>query len=265
MFKECTENGIIFMQSDKIGAFHAFSTRHGGVSTGDFASMNFGAVRGDLRENVEENYRRFTGLFGVPVDGCCVTSQVHGNLVRTVSSGDAHHPLSDTPYDYDGIVTGDRGLPVFCFTADCVPVLLYDSEGRAAGAIHCGWKSSVKDILYNALTAMEELGAKAGNIHAALGPSIGACCFETDSDVPEAITRYLSGDTDGLWAKRSDGKFLVDLRRANARRLIQLGIQPENIDVSADCTVCSHDRYWSARYCIKHNVPRGSMAAGIML
>ncbi len=80
--------------------------------------------------------------------------------------------------------------------------------------------------------------------------------------MPEAVTAWLGGDTEGLFVRREDGKTLVDLRGANARRLIQLGVPRENIDISQECTFCRHDKYWSHRY--THG-RRGSQAAGIML
>ena len=265
MFTEEEKNGIRYMRSDLIPAFHAFSTRRGGVSRGDYASLNFGTSQGDDPESVKENYRRWTGLFGAASDGCCVTLQVHGNCIRTVTAADTHAPLADVPYEADGLVTGEKGLPIFCFTADCVPILLWDGENRAAGAVHCGWKSSVADILKNTVEAMEALGAERKAIRAVIGPSIGACCFETGRDVPEAVSRYLSGDTDGLWTVRADGKYMVDLKLANRRRLIQLGLPEEQIDVSPECTMCTPDKYWSARYCARHGFARGSMCAGIVL
>ena len=109
---------------------------------------------------------------------------------------------------------------------------------------------------------MCSLGALPEDIRAALGPAIGACCFETDNDVPDAVTAWLGGDTDGLFARRADGKTLVDLRAANARRLIRLGVPAEQIDISDECTYCSHDKYWSHRYTHGH---RGGQCAGIML
>lgn len=250
------------MSSDKIGAMHAFTTRHGGVSEGIFASFNLGSNRGDEPEKVRENYRRLCELFGVGINDCAVTKQVHENVVRIVTKADKHVCMSSVPYEADGIVTAEKGLPIICMVADCVPVLLWDEEEHAIGAIHCGWRSSVGDILKNAIDAMVSLGAKAENIHAAIGASIGRCCFETDDDVPDAIEVYLGGDTEGLFDRRDDGKTMVDLRAANARRLMQLGLKAENIDISDECTYCSHDKYWSHRY-TKGN--RGSQAAVIVL
>ena len=261
-FVEEKENGLVYMRSTLIGARHAFTTRFGGVSRGSLYSLNMGSSRGDDPENVRENYRRVCALMGAGVDDCAVTKQVHGNAVRTVTMADRHKALSFVPYEADGLVTGTPGLPIFCFTADCVPVLLWDEENRAAAAVHCGWRSSAADILKNALEQMCALGAEAAAVRAAIGPSIGACCFETDDDVPQALEACLSGDTAGLFRRREDGKTLVDLRGANARRLIQLGLRPENIDISTECTVCCHDKYWSHRYT---KGDRGSQAAVIVL
>ncbi|MBQ9685694.1 MAG: peptidoglycan editing factor PgeF [Oscillospiraceae bacterium] len=260
-FIEENNNGLVYMRSSIIGAKHAFTTRFGGVSEGIFSSLNLGSNRGDDPEAVRENYRRVLALFGVGLDDAAVTNQVHKAEVRIVTEADRHSCLGPVPYEADGIVTAARGLPIFCFTADCVPVLLCDEAHGVAGAIHCGWRSSVGDILKNALDAMLSLGAEPAGIRAAIGPAIGRCCFETDDDVPEAIAAWL-GDTDGLFTRRADGKTLVDLRAANARRLIQLGVAPASIDISGECTYCRHDKYWSHRYTKGR---RGSQAAVIML
>lgn len=236
------------MQSEKLAMRHGFTTRFGGVSTGPLESLNLGFNRGDDPENVLSNYQRICSWLGTGLNDCAITAQVHGNEVRVVTSADKHVWGTDIPYDADGIVTAERGLPIFCFAADCIPVLLCDSAAGVAGAVHCGWRSSVADILKVAIEKMEMLGASRGNIHAALGPAIGACCFETDSDVVDAVNMYLNNDTDGLFAPKAGGKTLIDLRGANKRRLLQLGLSEDNIDVSDECTYCSNRKYWSHRY-----------------
>jgi len=185
MFFEENNNGLIYMRSDKIKARHAFSTRYGGVSTGDFYSLNLGSNRGDDPEAVRENYRRFCALMGAGIDDCAVTMQVHGNEVRVVTKEDRHVCMSRVPYEADGIVTAERSLPIMCFVADCVPALLCDEVNGVIAAVHCGWRSSVADILGVTVEKMCALGAKRENISAAMGAAIGACCFETDADVPQ--------------------------------------------------------------------------------
>lgn len=261
-FVEENAGGLIYMRSTLIPARHAFTTRLGGVSEGCFRSLNLGSNRGDDPEAVRENYRRVCALMGADIDGCAVTKQVHGSAVRIVTAADKHRCMSAVPYEADGLVTSEKHLPIMCFVADCVPVLLYDGAGSAAAAVHCGWRPTVADILGETVAKMRSLGARAENLRAAIGPSIGRCCFETGEDVPQAIEEFLGGDTAGLFDRRADGKYLVDLRAANARRLIQLGVPAENIDISEECTVCCHEKYWSHRYT---KGQRGSQAAVIVL
>ncbi len=262
MFIENRENELVYMSSSVIGARHAFTTRFGGVSTGIFSALNLGSNRGDDPDAVRENYRRVCALMGAGIDEAAVTKQVHGSVVRTVTEADRHVCMSTVPYEADGLVTAVRGLPLMCFTADCVPALLCEEENGVIAAVHCGWRSSAGDILKNAVEAMCALGAQREKICCALGPAIGRCCFETDDDVPDAISAYLGGDTDGLFVRRADGKTMVDLRAANRRRLLQLGLRAENVDVSDECTFCLHEKYWSHRYT---GGLRGSQAAAIVL
>ncbi len=256
--------GPVYMTSSVIGAPHAFTTRFGGVSEGIFSSLNLGENRGDSPENVRENYRRLGAALGFDGLSMAYTKQLHGNIVRVVSDKDRRAPYDAAPSEADGIVTNTRGLPVVCFTADCVPVLLCDEENGVAGAIHCGWRSSVADILGGAIEKMLLLGAKAESICAAIGPAIGACCFETGPDVPEAVVAWLGPEGGRFFVPEEgkSGKFLVDLRAANRHRLLTLGLRSENIDVSGECTICLSDKYWSHR--ATHG-ERGSQCAVIIL
>jgi YfiH family protein len=211
-----------------------------------------------------ENYRILGRALDVDVMRAAYTKQVHGTHVRTVTDADRCCPTDPDPCDSDGLVTNVRGLALFCFTADCVPLLLHDPVSEVAGAVHCGWRSSVGDIAAAAMRAMIKLGARARYTHAAIGPAIGACCFETDADVPEAVRRWL-GDRDAapfIREKGEGGKFLVDLRGALRCRLMQFGLEEKNIDVSDECTMCLHEKYWSHRY--THGA-RGSQCAVICL
>ena len=246
-FVEKNENELIYMSSTLISSRHAFTTRYGGVSEGIFSSLNLGSHRGDDQTNVEENYRRVCALMGVGVNDCAVTKQVHSSVVRIVTEADRHPVGTTIPYVADGIVTNIKRLPLMCFSADCIPVLLEDEAAGVIAAVHCGWKGSVADIISEAVAAMQSLGAESRRIHAALGPAIGACCFETDSDVPEAVDKWL-GEGSVTYTLRADGKYLVDLRKANALRLESLGVLESNIDISDECTMCSNRKYWSHRY-----------------
>ena len=262
-FIENNTNGVVYMTASNIPMKHCFTTRYGGVSEGYLASMNLGENRGDDPEKVAENYRRLGEATGIPTHHMAFTRQVHGNDVRIVTEADVHTLMTTVPYDADGIVTNIPGLAIIAFVADCVPLLLCDPVNKVVGAIHCGWRSTVADIMAVAVEKMVSLGADPAEMQAAIGASIGACCFEVGAEVPEAVFALLPEDHDGLVrAGEKDGKFYVDLREAIARRLVQLGLQREHILVSEECTVCSHDKYWSHRYTQGN---RGSQAALIVL
>lgn len=263
-FIENKVNGVTFMTAPVIRARHGFSTRYGGVSSGIFSSLNLAMTRGDDPEAVVENYRRLTAAVGGSFDNAlALTRQVHGNVVRVVTEPDPGLSWADRP-ECDGVVTAQPGITLFCFTADCVPVLLCDADNGVIAAVHCGWRSSVADILGAAVEKMTGLGADAGSICAAIGPAIGACCFEVGPEVPEAAERLLGEGLGALCRPEPGrgGKFLLDLRGVNRRRLLQLGLRAENIGVSDECTVCSPEKYWSHRYT---RGERGCQAALICL
>lgn len=261
-FTENRQHGCVYMTSDKISARHMFTTRIGGVSKGVFASWNLGVNRGDDEAAVRENYRLAGQIMGCDENDFVVTKQVHGRLVHPAQDADRYIVGGDKRIECDGFVTNIKGLPIMIYIADCVPVLMHDPAAGVIAAVHCGWKSSVQDILGATVEKMCSLGAKPESIRAAIGASIGKCCFECDDDVPAAVEKYLGGDTEGLLEKRENGKTHVDLRGANARRLMQLGIPAENIDVSDECTMCLPEKYWSHR---RTDGVRGSMAAAIVL
>ncbi|MEG0778585.1 MAG: peptidoglycan editing factor PgeF [Oscillospiraceae bacterium] len=262
-FAEISYKELMFMQAPTIPYTHCFTTRWGGVSEGRLTSLNLGENRGDSEENVRENYRRLLEALALPEQNFCFTRQVHKNEVRIVTDADRRELYTPFLYEADGIVTNVKGLPLICFTADCVPVLLCDPEAGVVGAIHCGWRSTVADILGVAVSKMISLGAMPRCIKAAIGPAIDMCCYETDAEVPKAIEKLLGEDCgEAFFAVGDSGKYMVDLKETNRRRLLQLGVKNENIAVSDECTSCNSDRYWSHR---KTNGERGAQAAVIVI
>lgn len=262
-FIQHQKNGLVWLTAPHMETPHAFTTRLGGVSRGIFASLNLAASRGDEEDKVRENYRLLEEATGIPTHHMAFTRQVHGADVRVVSHADAHRLFTDMPYEADGLVTAERGLALICFIADCVPVLLSDESHGVIAAVHCGWRSSVADILGNAVGKMCALGARPECISAAIGPAISRCCFEVGGEVVAAVQALLGEHCADLWAAEEGkpGKFLLDLKGVNARRLEQLGLRREKIVISPDCTMCQSDVYWSHR---KSAGQRGSQAALIV-
>lgn len=257
-------DGAVYLTASVLPCRHAFTTRLGGVSEGVYASLNLGERRGDEPERVRENYRRVCLALGVELSSLVFSRQVHGSAVRVVTEDDRHALFAPVPYEADALVTDLTGLTLTIFTADCVPVLLCDPVAGVIAAAHCGWRSSVLDILGGTVETMLRLGARAENLRAAIGPAIGACCFETGPEVPEAVLAWLGGGAEAFIRPRAgvEGKYLVDLKGANRLRLLRLGLDSRHIDVSGDCTMCRSETYWSHR--VTKGV-RGSQAALIAL
>ena len=133
---EQTKNGVPVLYADGIeaagGAVHGFSTRKGGVSQGIFASLNLGLTRGDDPEHVRENYRRFLSAVGtMDKTTFAMCNQVHGDTVRAITTADVKSDLyGKLHYEADGMMTAIPGVALVVFSADCIPVLLYDPVRR---------------------------------------------------------------------------------------------------------------------------------------
>lgn len=261
------ENGLDWLSAEGFtdsGAVHGFSTRLGGVSEGCLSSLNLGIARGDREENVRENYRRFCGAIGAKAEGMVFSHQVHLDEVRVCTMADAGKGL-DAPRDYDadGLITDIPGLPLVIFSADCIPILLYDPVRRIVGGCHAGWRGTAMGIAGKTVRRMREVyGCAPENIRCAIGAGISRCCFETHADVPEAMREALGKDAEPFIDTLPNGKFRVDLKAINGYWLEKAGVSSEKIVISDDCTSCHPDIYWSHR----HTGPaRGSMAAVIQL
>lgn len=251
-------------QLSQLGIPHGFTTRQGGVSEGIYSSLNLAFGRGDDREKVEENYRRVCSALEVDINKLVLTAQIHGDRIRTVTAEDWGKGLS-RPKDYetDGLITDVPGTTLAAFGADCLTALLYDPVHRAIGAVHAGWRGTASGILERAVEAMTgAYGTQPKDLLAALGPCISACCFETDQDVPNAMTAALGAAALPFITDKGEGKFLVDLKGLNALRLRRAGVGEEHIGISPDCTLCQPEKYWSHRHT---KGERGSQASLISL
>lgn len=252
MIKE-VKNGVVFYRSSHLQSPHAFSTRLGGVSTEPhLRSMNLGENRGDSAENLAENYRIFLKETGLPTS-VVSASQIHSNTVLTIKE-----PPSEKP-SLDGFVTNQQGITLCVKVADCLPILLEDAEAGVVSAVHAGWRGSAKGIVLQALSQMEALGARRGNVRAVIGPRIGACCFEVKEDFVREFFSYLGSDGERFLTAREE-KTYCDLPALNVFLLQKGGVLPENIEDCGLCTCCAPDLFFSHR---ASKGVRGTMAAMI--
>lgn len=263
-FTEINRGELTYMQSDNLDTYHAFTTRMGGVSGGIYESLNLGTNRGDDPDLVRENYKIICNALGTSPEKLVFSKQVHEDTVRSVTSRDSLGDIiNPVPYEADALVTTERGLPLIIFTADCIPILLHDSTNPCIGACHAGWRGTVMDIAGKTVGAMLSLtNGSPKNITAAIGPGIGACCFETDSEVPHAVIKLLGDDGREFLSPLDSGKSMVDLHGINKALLMRAGLPKENITVSGECTLCNNKKYWSHRHT---DGKRGSQASLIML
>lgn len=238
-----------YLVAEGISVPHCFTTRLGGVSTGYLGSLNIGLHRGDKPENVAKNHAILASALGYDVGRTVLSHQIHSDVVRVVTEADCrgldHH---DYP-ECDGLVTNTPGLALMVFTADCTPILLSDPVTGAVGAVHAGWRGTAMDIAGKAVQAMvDAFGCDPKNIRAAIGPNIGACCFETDAEVPEAMVKTF-GPAVAEYIRPVGCKYYVNLKEINRHAFSRAGVRC--IDVSDACTACQHQRFWS------HRVTRG--------
>lgn len=266
--KELQNKGVTYLAAESFlaagGVAHGFSTRYGGVSSGIYATMNLGSTRGDDPKLVRENFRRFCAAIGADDERVVMTTQIHSTIVRPVTPADIETDSYDSwEHECDGLITDIPGLALTIFSADCIPVLLYDPVRKVIAAVHAGWRGTAGDIAGKAARMMQtDYGSDPANILAAIGPGISKCHFETHADVPDAMRELLGALVEPYITALENGKFQVDLKGVNAALLRRAGLGDDHIDISTDCTACLCDKYWSHR--ITQGV-RGSQAAILQL
>ena len=238
------------LTAEGITAPHCFTTRLGGVSCGALSSMNLAIKLDETDENVTRNFEILGSALGFGIEDLVLTRQTHSDIVRVVSRSDCNGCFHRDYPECDALVTNDPGVTLTVFTADCTPLLFHDPVTGAVGAAHAGWRGTVSAIGPKTVAAMiENFGCKAEDIHAAIGPNIGFCHFETDADVPDALLAAF-GEEILPFIRQSGGKYFVDLKEINALILRRCGVR--HIEISEDCTMCQLERFWS------HRVTRGS-------
>lgn len=243
---------------------HTFSTRLGGVSTGQYSSVNTGFSGGDVFENVEENYRRLCGEVGIDISHLVLSKQTHTNNVKIVTKSDCGTGYTKPSFqDVDGLITNEPGVALVTQYADCTPLLFCDPVKRVCATSHAGWRGTVSQIGKITVEKMtEQFGCDPSDIIAAIGPCICNNCYEVDTPVLNAFAE--SGmDITGVFCEgRDENHFMLNLAQANKNILLSAGIKEENIDVSDICTCCNSKELHSHR---ATGGKRGNLAAIIEL
>ena len=244
---------LTFPLIEETGAVrHLFSTRLGGVSDGIFASMNLSYTRGDEKAAVDENYRRIAGLLGCEPEDIVCSDQTHTTNIRVVEEKDKGKGII-RPKDYtdiDGLITNVPGIVLATFYADCVPLFFIDTEKKAVGLSHSGWRGTVGRMGQCTIEAMQKAyGTRPEDVVAAIGPSICQDCYEVSEDVADAFYREFHGPGHGeaILLSPGNGKYQLNLWRANQIVLEEAGVLPEKIQVTDICTCCNPAYLFSHR------------------
>lgn len=228
---------------------HAFSSRLGGVSTGEFKSMNMSFGRGDSDENVIENYKRLCKAVGIKYETLTASAQDHHTFVRRVTPDERGIGIY-RPKDMqsvDGLITNDPEVALVTYYADCTPLLFVDVKNKAIGSAHAGWRGTVGRIGEKVVQKMgEEFGTAPEELVVTVGPAIGKCCYEVDEPVAKQF--YALGlECERFVFPKEGGKYMIDLLETNKRILMAAGVPETNITKSDVCTKCNADLVWSHR------------------
>ena len=242
---------------------HGFSTKLGGVSPLEGGRvLNLGFTEWDTKENVLENRSRFQSALGTADLKLISLKQIHSDVVHLFNSAPSETCQGDA------LATNRPGLLLGVQTADCVPILLVDPKKRAVVAIHAGWRGTLARIVVKAIGKMQmQYKSNPADLLAAIGPSIGGCCYEVGTEVatqflsqfaeaPQWFDEFRTGDEPNpiQWLNRMPPghqpppkNVLLDLRKANRAQLLGAGLRASNIFVSDLCTPCRRDLLFSYR------------------
>ena len=264
------KNGVYWLTYPRLEEekefLHGFSTRLGGVSKEHLYSMNLSFVRGDREENVRENFQRIAHAVGFSEEKMVFTHQTHTTNVRKVTEEDWGKGFSkERDYsDVDGLITNVPQTVLTTFYADCVPIYLVDPVKKAIGLCHSGWRGTVGKISQVTIARMQkEYDSDPKDILAAVGPSICQNCYEVSGDV---IEQFQDSFHEKYWKElfyqKENGKYQLNLWKANEILLEEAGITKEHISVTDICTCCNPQLLYSHR---ASKGQRGNLAAFLMI
>jgi YfiH family protein len=219
---------------------HGFFGRQGGVSEGQYSSLNVGRGSQDAPTNITENRARVAQSLGTAEPKLLSLSQIHSTEVLIVDA-----PFSGTPPKADGLVTKKPGLAISALSADCGPVLFYDPKSHIIGACHAGWRGALAGVTTETIRAMESLGAARENIHAVLGPCISQDSYEVGHEFRDTFAAENEAH-DRFFRLGTNRKPHFDLKRFILAKLRKDGLT--KIDALPDCTYAQPDDYFSYRY-----------------
>lgn len=258
------------MPSPRLAPYHigegvvAFSTtRHGGVSKGCYGEFNINAYCGDAPEAVHENREALACELGIRSDRIVLPHQNHGTGILGIAPdffSMSTEQRQASLEGIDGLMTNMRGVCIGVSTADCIPVLFYDEEHHAMGAVHSGWRGTVKGIVAKGVREMGRLfHTDVRHLKVVIGPGISLANFEVGDEVYDEFSRA-GFDMTRLACRQ--GKWHIDLPGCCRVQLIQEGVRAQHIQMVDICTYAHTDDYFSAR---RLGIASGRIFTAIMI
>lgn len=230
------------------GFRHALSTRNGGVSAGDFSSLNLGFHVGDEVEDVRRNRELWAQHEGFPLQHLVAAQQVHGSSVHVVSRPDVGRGAfgwDDALPACDALVTNEKNVPLLILVADCAPVLLVDPTKRVCAVVHAGWRGALAGIAGKTIETMQrEFGTRPDDVLATIGPCLSVENLEVGEEVAAQVEEK---DALAIVRREEWPKPHLDLRGLIGRDLAQVGLSEPNIEISPMCPKERHDLFFSHR------------------
>lgn len=262
--------------SDDVKAFS--TTRHGGVSEGNYASLNINEYCGDSKDNTDTNRLLLANELGIDTNHIIMPHQTHGVESRIIGEEFANLPDGVKKMLLEGVDAVMTNIPGMCIgvsTADCIPVLLYDEEHHAAAAIHAGWRGTQARIVHKTVQEMRmAYQTNPTKLKAVIGPGISLDNFEVGDEVyaafeqaafdmsaiaEERIKRNPNAEDP---AKAFERKWHINLPLANIQMLTHNGVDEANIINTGICTFDNADNYFSAR---RLGIESGRIYTGIII
>ncbi len=225
---------------------HAVTTREGGVSSGEYASLNLAFHVGDEAEKVSENRRLLASELGFDIEELVGAQQVHGNRIGFVTASQAGRGALDSTsalLETDALMTSAKNLPLLILVADCAPILLADPENQVLAVVHAGWRGALAQIAFHTVSQMQnEFGSAPDDIRAGIGPCLSVENFEIGPEVAAQIEQFDKGAIVSGWDKPH-----LDLRGLIHRDLQRAGVRSRHIETMRICPKADNARFFSHR------------------
>jgi polyphenol oxidase len=228
-------------EAAQFGVAVAVTTRHGGVSSGPYATLNLGLHVGDDPALVLTNRDRAARAFGVTLNDTVFAEQVHGARATTVTASDrgrGARRMDDAVAATDVLVTITHDVVLVMLVADCVPLALVDPRTRTLAVVHAGWRGTAAGAVGSALEAMAAQGSRPERMTAFLGPAVSLDRYQVGPEVPDGLRGAVAPEVLDPAVLQPDGEshWRVDLVAANRQQLLLGGLAPDRIFDSGTTT-----------------------------